>query len=40
MVQRLSGGKVTVYTGSFLVKSGQQIYDLGDDKNVTLESGQ
>ena len=37
--EALSGGKVTVYTGSFEMVSGQQIYDLGDDNVVTLESG-
>jgi hypothetical protein len=37
--EALSGGKVTVYTGSFEMVSGQQIYDLGDDNKVTLESG-
>jgi hypothetical protein len=37
--EALSGGKVTVYTGSFQMVSGQQIYDLGDDSKVTLESG-
>ena len=37
--EALSGGKVTVYTGSFEMISGQQIYDLGDDSVVTLESG-
>ena len=37
--EALSGGKVTVYTGSFEMVSGQQIYDLGDDSKVTLESG-
>ena len=35
----LSGGRVTVYTGSFEMKAGQQIYDLGDASVVTLESG-
>lgn len=34
-----SGGRVTVYTGSFEMVRGQQIYDLGDDANVNLESG-
>jgi hypothetical protein len=37
--EALSGGKVTVYTGSFEMVSGQQIYDLGDNSKVTLESG-
>lgn len=37
--EALSGGKVTVYTGSFEMVGGQQIYDLGDDNIVTLESG-
>ena len=37
--EALSGGKVTVYTGSFEMVSGQQIYDLGDDNVVTLENG-
>jgi len=37
--EALSGGKVTVYTGSFEMVAGQQIYDLGDDNIVTLESG-
>ena len=37
--QALSGGKVTVYTGSFLMVGGQQIYDLGDDNIVSLENG-
>lgn len=37
--EALSGGKVTVYTGSFQMVSGQQIYDLGDNSKVTLESG-
>ena len=37
--EALSGGKVTVYTGSFEMVGGQQIYDLGDDNVVTLESG-
>ena len=34
-----SGGRVTVYTGSFEMVGNQQIYDLGDDANVNLESG-
>ena len=34
-----SGGRVTVYTGSFEMNGGQQIYDLGDDSKVNLESG-
>ena len=37
--EALSGGKVTVYTGSFEMVGGQQIYDLGDDSVVNLESG-
>ena len=37
--EALSGGRVTVYTGSFVMKSGQQIYDLGDSSVVNLESG-
>ena len=37
--EALSGGRVTVYTGSFDMVSGQQIYDLGDDSVVNLESG-
>ena len=37
--EALSGGKVTVYTGSFEMVGGQQIYDLGDDSVVDLESG-
>jgi len=37
--EALSGGKVTVYTGSFEMVAGQQIYDLGDDNNVNLENG-
>ena len=37
--EALSGGRVTVYTGSFDLVSGQQIYDLGDGNVVTLESG-
>jgi hypothetical protein len=37
--EALSGGRVTVYTGSFDMVSGQQIYDLGDGNVVTLESG-
>jgi len=37
--EALSGGKVTVYTGSFEMVSGQQIYDLGDANVVTLENG-
>ena len=35
----LSGGRVTVFTGSFQMKSGQQIYDLSDASVVSLESG-
>ena len=35
----LSGGRVTVYTGSFEMVGNQQIYDLGDDNVVNLESG-
>lgn len=36
-----SGGSVTYYTGSFEVKSGQQVYDLTDvnDSSASLESG-
>ena len=36
-----SGGSITYYTGSFEVKSGQQIYDLTDvaDSSASLESG-
>jgi hypothetical protein len=37
--EALSGGKVTVYTGSFEMVAGQQIYDLGDNNVVNLESG-
>ena len=37
--EALSGGRVTVYTGSFEMVAGQQIYDLGDDSVVNLESG-
>ena len=37
--EALSGGKVTVYTGSFEMVGGQQIYDFGDNNVVTLESG-
>ena len=37
--EALSGGKVTVYTGSFEMVGGQQIYDLGDDSVVNLENG-
>tara|TARA_R110000737_G_scaffold63833_1_gene91488 strand:+ start:2462 stop:3625 length:1164 start_codon:yes stop_codon:yes gene_type:complete len=37
--QALSGGKVTVYTGSFEMVGNKQIYDLGDDSVVSLESG-
>lgn len=37
--EALSGGRVTVYTGSFEMVGGQQIYDLGDDSVVNLESG-
>ena len=37
--EALSGGRVTVYTGSFEMVAGQQIYDLGDDGVVNLESG-
>ena len=37
--EALSGGKVTVYTGSFEMTAGQQIYDLSDNANVNLESG-
>jgi hypothetical protein len=37
--EALSGGRVTVYTGSFEMVGGQQIYDLGDDNVVDLESG-
>ena len=34
-----SGGRVTVYTGSFEMVGGQQIYDLGNNNVVNLESG-
>ena len=34
----LSGGRVTVYTGSFEMVAGQQIYDLGDSSVVSLET--
>jgi hypothetical protein len=37
--EALSGGKVTVYTGSFEMVGGQQIYDLGDGNVVNLENG-
>jgi len=37
--EALSGGKVTVYTGSFEMVGNQQIYDLGDSNVVNLESG-
>ena len=37
--EALSGGRNTVYTGSFEMVGGQQIYDLGDGNVVTLESG-
>jgi len=37
--EALSGGRVTVYTGSFEMTSGQQIYDLSDADVVYLESG-
>lgn len=37
--EALSGGKVTVYTGSFQMVGGQQIYDLGNADVVDLESG-
>jgi hypothetical protein len=37
--EALSGGRVTVYTGSFEMVSGKQIYDLADGSVVTLESG-
>ena len=35
----LSGGRVTVYTGSFTMVANQQIYDLSDASVVSLESG-
>ena len=34
-----SGGRVTYYTGSFEVNKNQQVYDLTDASNVTLEVG-
>ena len=34
-----SGGRVTYYTGSFEVNTNQQVYDLTDADNVTLEVG-
>lgn len=34
-----SGGRVTYYTGSFEVNTNQQVYDLSDASNVTLEVG-
>jgi len=34
-----SGGRVTYYTGSFEVNTTQQVYDLTDASNVTLEVG-
>jgi hypothetical protein len=34
-----SGGRVTYYTGSFEVNTNQQVYDLTDASNVTLEVG-
>ena len=34
-----SGGRVTYYTGSFEVNTTQQVYDLTDADNVTLEVG-
>ena len=34
-----SGGRVTYYTGSFVMKSGQQVYDLTDTDSVSFESG-
>ena len=34
-----SGGRVTYYTGSFTLQSGQQVYDLSDSSVVSLESG-
>lgn len=37
--EALSGGKVTVYTGSFEMSNKQQIYDLGNSDVVSLESG-
>ena len=37
--EALSGGRVTVYTGSFIMQGGQQIYDLGDSSIVNLENG-
>ena len=37
--EALSGGRVTVYTGSFEMVAGQQIYDLSDANVVNLENG-
>ena len=35
-----SGGSITYYTGSFVMKTGQQTYDLTDaDSGASLESG-
>lgn len=34
-----SGGRVTYYTGSFVMKSGQQVYDLTDTGSVSFERG-
>lgn len=34
-----SGGRVTYYTGSFTLTSGQQVYDLTDSSIVSFESG-
>ena len=34
-----SGGSVTYYTGSFLAKAGQQVYDLTDSSVTALEEG-
>jgi hypothetical protein len=34
-----SGGSVTYYTGSFLAKAGQQVYDLTDTSVTALEEG-
>ena len=34
-----SGGTYTLYTGSFAVKSGKQLYDLTDTSITSLESG-
>ena len=37
--EAMSGGRVTIYTGSFEMVAGQQIYDLGDANVVSLENG-